>query len=92
MEFSWSPLPLLASYLVADTFEKGFPVAPAQDEKSEEKLQDEPPADVTPHDILSTLRAESSQRYNDKNSASRNQSFPVSLGIDHQENSNDNYD
>ena len=82
----------LSSYLVADTFEECFPVAPAQDEKSKEKLEDEAPADVTPHDILATFRAESSQRYNDKDSASRNQSFPVSLGVEHQENPDDNYD
>ena len=47
---------------------------------------------VTPDDIFSTFWEESSQSYYNKNSASRNQSFPVSLGIDGQENSDDNYD
>ena len=47
---------------------------------------------VTPDDIFSTFWEESSQSYYNKNSASRNQSFPVSLSINHQEDSDDNYD
>ena len=74
-----SPLPLLSSYLVPDTFEKCLPVAPAEDEKPEEKLEDEAPADVTPDNIFATFRAESSQRYNDENSTSRYQSLILSF-------------
>ena len=79
-------------YLVANTLEERLAVAPAEDEKSEEKLKDKSPTDVTPDDVLSALGEDGSQSYYHQYSASRNQSFPVSLRIDHQEDPDDKYD